>query len=337
MRRTCSLADPGWFHEIASEMENHATTATVDAHYHAVFNLLFHENRRKIKLTPGVGFVYTSEDHQCVFDGLTKTLDSVFHPVALGIPTGGARTGGAARGNRVDSEIAALVNKGREPKGGLYMDYTVRALEFLRARNMQPFAAQFDAYEADLGIATSLDILCINHDAPSKKIVNVQLKTTERNYTRANGYFASPHPDVKESKIKQIKDSKYARDQLQILLEHIMVRRAYGKVPLESMVLVVTSESAQSYPLGSVFKEITRDVFVTLMDRNTPKIPRARSFELAFASRAQHKNSKRIFSGKTHGATKKPRASASRAHHNNSKRISSGEKRGATKNPFNVK
>jgi hypothetical protein len=102
-----------------------------------------------------------------------------------------------------------------------------------------------------LGLATSLDMVCVDEDDPEGGLVNVQLKTGfERNYTKTDGmFFQAPfHPDPK---LETIEDTHHNRHLLQLCAEHLIIQTAYNN-PLDySMLMVISKDRHQVFCVGT--------------------------------------------------------------------------------------
>lgn len=193
-----------------------------------------------VRLKPFSGFVLEGEVEDIKLDGLTGELNKVFHPVPLGVSTGGAATGGSVRGMKVDQELAHIINKG-EWLAEMH-PYTAKTINELILKKLRPFACQVAVGSSTLRLATSLDIVCVNENDPHGGIVNVQLKTGfERNYNKTDGmFFHAPfHPDPA---LECIEDTHANRHLLQLCAEHLIIQTAYNN-PLDHSVLMVISQN----------------------------------------------------------------------------------------------
>lgn len=210
-------------------------------------NDIHYERPPVVRLKPYAGFVTIINNEEVRLDGLTGELNSVFHPVQLGIPTGGAATGGAARGMIVDKEIERMVNG--EDLSELHV-YTVRTIQLLIKNKLRPFACQFAVGSIELNLATTLDMVCVNTADPEGGLVNIQLKTGfERNYTKTSGMlFQAPHHA--DPKLESIEDTHHNRHMLQLCAEHLIVQTVYNN-PLDfSMLMVISGDHHQLFCMG---------------------------------------------------------------------------------------
>lgn len=205
------------------------------------------------RVTKPVGSGFVSPDPQGTatvirYDGLTDQLTKVFHPLALSISTGGAATGGSARGMRVDDELAKLINRPNSYADG-YNRYTHRTVQELYRLNLRPFWAQVPVGSIELNLATALDLLCVDEKDPGGGLVNVQLKTgfeIHRNYISIarDSFLQSPY--VKDAALATYGDSHAARHLLQVTAEHIIVQTAYGNPLSYSLLMVVSLNKTRS-------------------------------------------------------------------------------------------
>lgn len=80
---------------------------------------------------------------------------------------------GMRRGNAVDAEICAYVNRGVQPMLG----YTRKVLKALDIAKLRPERAQVEVYDASHGLGTGVDLLCSRADRHGKRVpVVVELK-----------------------------------------------------------------------------------------------------------------------------------------------------------------
>jgi hypothetical protein len=260
----------------------------VPARLRCAYHLLHHVRARLIRNRPYRGFVIEdpratgARERELRLDGLTKELQALFYPSSRSKSTGGARTGGASRGNQVDAEIARLVNEGTPPAAP--NEYTAKTLQHLRDHGLQPFAAQFIVFDEHVRLATALDILCVDLACNdyAKNIVNVQLKTGfDRNYDAASGVFRSPF--VADSPLTRMVDSHRNKHQLQALVEHLLLSRNYGIVVKETRVLVIAEDMHSSYALGPQIRALAYDIYTNLQRRL-----RARAEDPSYALRMRH-------------------------------------------------
>lgn len=181
------------------------------------------------------------------YDGLTTTLDHVFHPSQLGIGTGGDATGGFRRGMEVDAEISALVNKPYQV-ADRYNYYTHKTVNELYRLGLRPFWAQVPVGCIELNLATALDILCV--DEKDGGLVNVQLKTgfeIQRNYTYSarDSFLRSPYIEG-GGELGGYGDSHASRHLLQVTAEHLIVQTGYENPLAYSMLMVVSKNKVRS-------------------------------------------------------------------------------------------
>jgi hypothetical protein len=196
-----------------------------------------------VRLKPFSGFVLESGDaagENTKLDGLTGELNRVFHPIPLGVSTGGAATGGAVRGMKVDQELAHIVNKREWPLQ--VHPYTAKTITELILKKLRPFACQVAVGSLKMRLATSVDIVCVNENDPHGGLVNVQLKTGfERNYTKTDGMFFHA-PFHSDPALECIEDTHANRHLLQLCAEHLIIQTAYNN-PLDHSVLMVISQN----------------------------------------------------------------------------------------------
>lgn len=248
------------------------------------------------------GFVYDGQGSGAdTLDGLTGVMKNIFCPMELNVSTGGAKTGGSARGMQVDRELAGLINQGKFPDSDSLCAYTVKTLEYLYANDLQPLVAQPVAANRALNLATALDMVCMDSRG---KLVGIQLKTGFENklYHTARGYFHSPF--VADSCITKMEDSHHNRHMLQVTIEHILAQVDYGNPLDRSMWLVVTSNEVKAYTLPNTKEHFyfANDVYTNLEKRHSKPMIDLEIVALKKARAAQAL--KKVMKGKANKANK---------------------------------
>jgi hypothetical protein len=240
--------DYKWFMEARVVIDSAASKSALTPLYHRAYDFLRGHNAvgANVALIPSRGG-FVSAVGAKVYDGLTSQLARVFHPMRMDIATGGARTGGAARGCNVDAQLADLINHAQFPSGGAggFHMYTLKALWQLRESNLKPFCAQVAVCLPELNIATALDMVCINS---AGLLVNVQLKTMgDRNYEVCMPGVRMLSPYMSEAPLStaltRMGDSHANRHKVQLVAEHLIVQMGYGNPLADSMLMIIT-ESA---------------------------------------------------------------------------------------------
>jgi hypothetical protein len=184
--------------------------------------------------------------------GLTDEIKRVFYSNALNVCTGGARTGGAARGSEVDRELAQIINEGLAPPD--LNAYTVKVLEYLAERRYKPFLCQALVKCPDIGILTRLDILCVDMNvanyARRSNLVNIQLKTTGTRESFEVGLSYMTSPVLSSTHVERLRDSYLDRALVQCVIEHYIVQETYaydrGQPLARTIVLGVFSNREQA-------------------------------------------------------------------------------------------
>lgn len=259
--------DTAWFHGARAVIDTATTIHGVSPIYRSAFYFMRSPIRDRIKNHRG--FQVNMNGEWRPFEGLTSQLSKTFYPCDNYHSTGGARTGGSRRGCLVDREIADLVNKGTLPTDGALHWFTCTVLKFLKKNNLQPFASQVPVFDEHLELATTLDILCIDHGESinptgiTNNIVNVQLKTGfERNYESACGKLVCGTD--KTSHLNQVEDSYYMRHQIQLLMEITMLRKMFTQGIRRSIVLVASESGRQAFPLDRKIHQLATDIYTAL-------------------------------------------------------------------------
>jgi len=205
---------------------------------------------------------FYSKDGSVKFDGLTNELKRVFHPYTETIiSTGGMATGGSSRGNKVDAELAALINEGKLPEDQSIMKYSLKTAREFKKNHLLPFMAQVPVGDKRSRIATALDYLCIDIsvdvDAPNynSNIVNVQVKTGfDKNYHKSTDFMQSPFE--KNERIMATEFNYANQHDFQVKIEHIITQLNYGSMLAYSMIMVISEHAHMSYRLGNSPKDI---------------------------------------------------------------------------------
>ena len=254
-----------WFTELGEKLHGVGTGPVLEPHLHNAYRLLHHPRNASVCRSGGYMLVGTGQR----LDGLTDPLRDTFYPRRRVVSTGGAKTGGSARGTTADREIAGLVNKAQMPKSGAFSPYALRILHFIRRHGLQPFAAQFIVYDTDLRIATEIDLVCIDtmgSAAAEGRIVFVECKTGfDRNYDLQTGRFASPF--VRDSRLTLIPMTYRNAHQLQALAQFIIARKNYGNLVHRAVVAVFTSSEDALYKISPEIEAVRYDVFCNLRAR----------------------------------------------------------------------
>lgn len=264
--------DLEWFATCHRQLCQAETEAELPAYLVPAFRFMTNPRHRLIRRAGA--FVVDSDKGPVRMEGLTAQVSKLFHGTDMRVTTGGQRSGGSARGVQVDRELEALINRGELLDPSSLQLYTVKTLQCLKHKNLQPFWAQCNVFDTQLGIATALDMLCIDTKVPAlpgrTNLVNVQLKTGfDKNYNHSNGTcFTSPF--TPQSALTRMEDSHHNRHQLQLLCEHMIVQNRYGR-PLHSSAIMVISAGCHSlYPLKREFaRDLCVDVFANLKHRKS--------------------------------------------------------------------
>lgn len=268
MSGTCGNVSLDWVSHMHGYLMTLPPNKAIPPAFTYAYKLMHHPRLHHIRSSRG--FIVEHDGMRKRMDGLTSQLKDVFHPMSMSVSTGGMRTGGSTRGCVVDKEIEDLVNNGKIPDSGTLHIYTVKTLEHLQKHGLRPFACQIPVYDGALGIATTLDILCIDTRMSEQEyrrksnVVNIQLKTgfENNNYKKGQGYMTSPA--VKSSPLSRLEDSYYARHQLQLLVEHMILRVRYDQLVGQSRVLVISGDRHSSYPLDTGILALYNDVYRNL-------------------------------------------------------------------------
>ena len=262
-----------WFTITNQRLQAAMTFKDVKGTYLENAYLLFHHPRNKMgKKKPWKGYVIVDKNNKDIpLQGLTEPLKKIFYPYQRSPVTGGAKTGGSARGNITDRELANLINSGVFPPNmseGLSI-YAERVLAYLHKHDLQPFSAQHFVFDEALNIGTELDLLCIDNklgNKACKNVVNIQLKTGfQVNYELKTGHFLSPY--VEDSGLLDLPTNYKNIHQLQTFTEHIIVQRNYDNLLLESVVLVVSEEVTSKYKIDYKIAELEEDIYENLRQR----------------------------------------------------------------------
>lgn len=274
-----SAAEIQFFCGLAALFKTAISPSDVPLRLRAAFHFFHHPRNKLVCKLPFKGFTLTGgvgvgRSH---LDGLTAQLETVFYPFSARKSTGGARSGGASRGNQVGAEIDRLVNQGLVPGGsgpssaatlaGAHK-YTLKTLQYLKDHQLQPFAAEMIVYDEKIGIATPIDIVCVDLACKDlqRNIVMVELKTGfDLNYEAADGFFHSPF--VKDSLLLTTTDSHKNKHQLQALVEHMLVTKNYGDFVRETRVLVISENIHSSYGLSKHIRGLAHHVYLNLYRR----------------------------------------------------------------------
>ena len=254
-----------WCHALQRELVGVGTGAALHPALHAAYRLLRHARNAAVARRVGEGYLLVATGER--LSGLTQPLREVFYPYHRVASTGGARTGGSARGTRVDREVAALINRGVIPASGALHPYADRMLRFLHRHRLQPCAAQFIIYDTRLGIATEVDLVCVDLDAPASasrsNVVLVECKTGfDRNYEAVMGRFCSPF--VERTMLTQISMTHRNAHQLQALAQFVIARVNYGPLVQRAAVLVLSEGENALYAISAELMAVRYDVYRNL-------------------------------------------------------------------------
>jgi hypothetical protein len=170
--------------------------------------------------------------------GLTKTLDILFHSTPLHMNTGGSRTGGSLRGIEVDTQLAHIINNGRIPE--TIEGFTVNVLRALADQKLVPFMAQANVGGIDIGVGTALDLVCIDLTRrQDNNVVSVQLKTYGvNNHDKPRGCFHSLL--YKCDALSNTQDTLVQRSLLQVMCEFAIAKHSHNDALCDARLLVVT-------------------------------------------------------------------------------------------------
>lgn len=255
-----------WFREGSLMIMSGIPKASMPQNMHRAYDLLRHPRNANIKKKPWAGYVMGTNTKM---SGITKPLQRLFYPYQKSATTGGAKTGGSARGNVTDSELASLINKGAMPSERFSV-YTERTLAYLYKHKLKPVAAQFLVYDERMRLATELDLVCIDLARPvTNNVVNIQLKTGfDKNYDTACGRFLSPskRPD---SMIAKIQTSHKTKHQLQVLVEHMMVQINYDRALAKSSVIVMSEDVVSMYDVNAELYDAKYEIYDEICNRKT--------------------------------------------------------------------
>lgn len=254
-------------------LKNATSKESVPEKYRKAF--VFMHAREGPKILSNQGFFTPTPSGPLKLDGLTSQLARVFHPLDLGISTGGAATGGSSRGMEVDKDFENLVDKERREREGVFYNdlhpYTLRAAAELMKKGLRPFMTQVKVGDVELRIGTALDIMCVDETTAKGGLVNVQIKTgfeDRKNYSRKSRdlYLCSKY--VVPSQLSNIQDSHEIRHVLQTMTEHMIVQMSHGQPLIYSMLMVVSrdlittrcfgGDGVQEIPMSDVYFNLLR-------------------------------------------------------------------------------
>ena len=218
-----------WASALNKELSSEYDRTLFNKIYHRAWDFI-HSPRRKLMKKVGWGFHRLKDNGKWEYiEGLTKPLSSVFFPLKISHPSGGAETGGSERGREIDNDLERIINK--RDLSGSFHPYTIRILKYLHGKKLRPFASQVLVSNVDLDIGTTLDILCVDKDG---KIVNLQVKSGfDKNYDKPDGKMLSPFFSYKE--LTEIDDSFANRHRFQVIVENFLAIEAH-----HSEILLVT-------------------------------------------------------------------------------------------------
>lgn len=245
-----------------------AREADLPPMFSSAFRFLKHENMRRFAVKR-FSFVRTADG--AVMNGITGPLDEIIHPISLALSTGGAKTGGSARGSTTDNQLAKLINHGMLPENDEFHKYTVKVMDYLYQHGLVPIASQVLVCCELLNMGTKLDLVCIDTKVADveNNLVNIQLKTGfDKNYTTVVGKMMSPF--FNNSLLTSLDDTYANRHMIQNMVEHWIVQKNYDKVLCRSQVLVVSENSIRCDVLSVDDRDsdLYAAVLSELMNRN---------------------------------------------------------------------
>lgn len=185
--------------------------------------------------------------------------------------------GGANHGSlvhrQVEQMIAMMTHTGAyDERAAAQFDPCVfRLINACLNNDWLPFESEFKLWDADIGIGSAIDLVCI--DVRQSHIVLVELK---------NGYDDQRYALIKTHQCLQrpfqhLPNSPYFRHVFQVLLYRIMLERAYGVEPdmIATAIVRISSETGDAYvydmPEWAASRK-ARDVVYNLLrrQRGTP-------------------------------------------------------------------
>lgn len=126
---------------------------------------------------------------------------------------------GIIRGTEVHMELKDFVEmneKGFRKKYPLIHEYTRRILLFISSMNWTPFIAEFNVFDEQLRIGTSIDMVCL--DKITGKVIFLEFKTGYANYfTNHTGYM--------RNSLKKLTNSPYNQAHIQLIVSVLIVMK----------------------------------------------------------------------------------------------------------------
>lgn len=243
----------------------------IEPRYKAAFAFIHHPNM-SCYMVRNRAFVRKVDG--ALMNGITEQIKRIIHPYDLNIATGGAKTGGSARGRLVDKQLADLINHGIYPEKNKFHKYTLKVMEYLLDNDLIPVASQVLVACDTLMLGTPLDLICVDGRMEDfdNNLVNIQLKTGfDKNYEKANGKMMSPF--FSSPILMELDDSYFNRHMIQNMIEHWIVNMNYDKALGRSQVLVVSENSIRCDVLVSAEKnekaaELYAAILNELVNRN---------------------------------------------------------------------
>ncbi len=154
---------------------------------------------------------------------------------------------GAKRGTRVHLQIETLTNYGtsavKKKVGRAGIDlYTMKFIAWLRHERLRPVVSELALYDADLGLATSADLLCLDS---RDRVVLIETKT---------GYYSSWHRACKPMAGPRLprcmSDSPCNQALMQLLFTKRMIE-SYGTRVDRAAVVRVTPDGVEPEQLDA--------------------------------------------------------------------------------------
>jgi hypothetical protein len=141
-------------------------------------------------------------------------------------------------------------------------DYSSRILKVIIQRmQWQPFLPEFDLYDDDLGVGTSIDMICLN---PEGRLILLEFKTGYKDYfENADGFM--------HGCLKSLRNTPQNQATLQLTTSALILQKKYA-VPLSKMslfLLRVDDESLDIVPVDNLFVErIGPSIYKDLLEFN---------------------------------------------------------------------
>lgn len=237
-------------------------------------NLLVHERNNLVVNTEGAYYFIDAQGKYKLLQGLLPKLKSVYWPDSnyfklrkgqskeRGVRKPAQRKARAAkrgkfqgliRGTKIHRELKHFVQldqKNYKKMHHTLHNYSARILKaIIGVMKLKPFLPEFDLFDESIGVGTSVDMICLDHDGD---LVLLEFKTGYKDYFQSSDGFM-------KCSLEKLRNTAQNQATLQLTSAALILERKY-QVPLERMKLFVMRVDDDALDIIPVEREFVKKI-----------------------------------------------------------------------------